>query len=158
VPAGGPLGVRALPIADLVSSDSPYPPSPVPSDDDLGDDELPFTAFGQFGPGKLDLRVFDQDVYWVDVYGQGHLLTQMSADYRRNVIEFCLQHAASYHAAYVVRELVGSVVEAFEGRPSAAVLSSQLGVPTAADLDADTWIKTTPLLRRLRALTPETEG
>jgi hypothetical protein len=52
-------------MADAPSS-SPFPSSPVPSDARLWPTGLPFTAFGQFGDDRLDLRVFDQDVYWVD--------------------------------------------------------------------------------------------
>jgi hypothetical protein len=36
--------------------------------------ELPFEAFGQFGPGRLDLRVLDQDTRWVDIYAVPHVV------------------------------------------------------------------------------------
>jgi hypothetical protein len=39
---------------------------PAATDVVLWPDELPFTAFGQFGANFLDLRVFDQDIWWVD--------------------------------------------------------------------------------------------
>lgn len=69
-------------------------PSPVPSDARLWPFELPFTAFGHLGEGMLDLRVFDQDVYWVDRVGTPHLVSEMSRDYIENVVTF-LVHCAS---------------------------------------------------------------
>src|SRR4051812_37261241 len=74
-------------MSDQAHSDR-FLPSPVPSDRRLWPHELPFTAFGQLGVDRLDLRVFDQDTYWVDRTGDPHLLAEMSADYIENVICF----------------------------------------------------------------------
>jgi len=52
-------------------------PSPVPDDTNLWEGEKPFTAFGQWGSGRMDKRVFSQDVWWVDV-----LLTQLETKLR----------------------------------------------------------------------------
>jgi hypothetical protein len=68
-------------------------PSPVPGDDDLWAVEKPFTCFGQWGRGWMDLRVFDQDVWWVDVEGRPHRLSEMTVEYRRNVLRFLLDSA-----------------------------------------------------------------
>jgi hypothetical protein len=50
----------------------------------------PFTDFGQFGRGRIDLRVFLQSDYWVDEDGTGHALTAMSDE----SFGFLLQTAA----------------------------------------------------------------
>jgi hypothetical protein len=46
--------------------DTPIPPSPVPGDRFLIKGQHPFTAFGQFGFGSMDFRVFEQDIYWLN--------------------------------------------------------------------------------------------
>ena len=73
-----------------------YAPSPVPSDARLWPLELPFTAFGHLGEDMLDLRVFDQEVYWVDRIGTPHLVLQMSRDYIENVITFLVDLREQY--------------------------------------------------------------
>ena len=78
----------------LRAAQSGHPlPSPVPGDDDLWDIEKPFTYFGQWDRGWMDLRVFDQDVWWVDVEGRPHRLSEMTVEYRRNVLRFLLDSA-----------------------------------------------------------------
>ena len=52
---------------------------------------------------KLDLRVFDQDIWWVDRLGIPHSLEQMSEEYRRNVIAFLLEYAEGYHLSMCLR-------------------------------------------------------
>lgn len=39
-----------------------WEPSPVPADRDLLEGDLPFTAWDQYPPGVLDIRVFDRGV------------------------------------------------------------------------------------------------
>jgi hypothetical protein len=130
-----------------------YLPSPVPADEHLLDGDLPFTAFGQFGPGRLDLRVFDQDAYWVDMWGEPHLLDDMTDEYRRNVIAHCETNAVSFHAGYAIKEAIEAVDATLNGTANAALLQLDLGTPIVADLDPTTWLNATPLIRRLRTLT-----
>lgn len=40
----------------------------------------------------MDLRVLDQGVWWVDVTGQPHRLTEMSTEYLDAVIAFVTEH------------------------------------------------------------------
>lgn len=75
-----------------------YPPSPVSSDARLCPGELPFTAFGQFGVDSLDLRVLDQDTYWIDRHGRAQLLREMSAEFLENVIAFLSELRDQYFA------------------------------------------------------------
>lgn len=75
-----------------------YPPSPVSSDARLCPGELPFTAFGQFGVDSLDLRVLDQDTYWIDRHGRAQLLSEMSAEFLENVIAFLSELRDQYFA------------------------------------------------------------
>jgi hypothetical protein len=129
-----------------------YLPSPVPSDRDLWPGELPFTAFGQFGPGQLDLRVFDQDTWWVDRTGAAHLLDEMSDDYLRNVIGFLYERVAEYHAATCCRIACQAAGDVLLGRVNGDLLTLQLGGSTVVDVEPRTWLESTPLLRRLLAL------
>jgi len=127
-----------------------FPPSPVPQDADLWPGELPFTAFGQFGPDYLDLRVFDQDVYWVDRNGDPHLIDEMGEEYVGNVCGMLLERAAELHAAAMLRECAQSVGDALHGRVSGGVLADALGIGSLQGSDARTWLHSTPLMRRLQ--------
>lgn len=87
-----------------------YPPSPVKSDQWLWEGELPFTAFGQNGYGRLDLRVFDQGTWWVDIYGQEHLLTEMSDEYLNNVRNHLLTNGPQFHLAAIRRHMIERIL------------------------------------------------
>lgn len=132
-----------------------YPHSPVPSDADLWPGELPFTAFGQWGEGHLDLRVFDQDVYWVDRFGAPHLLEEMDEAYRRNVIGHLTAHVEGFYAGTLRRATFQMLGDALLGRVSGEVVAGALGAPTLTELTPVEWLESTPLMRRLRRLTPE---
>jgi hypothetical protein len=125
----------------------------VPSDADLRDGEQPFTKFGQFGPDMLDMRVFDQDVWWVDRLGRPHRLEAMSQQYRRNVIAFLLKSVEQRWLDEVSREALTAITDAILGKVSFPVLARQAGLDLTVDLDPETWLESTPLVRRLRQLT-----
>lgn len=129
-----------------------FVPSPVPADSDLWPGELPFTAFGQFGPDALDLRVFDQDMFWVDRTGTPHLLTEMGEEYLTNVLGMLRSRAAEFHGTTVMRESVQRIGDTLLGRVNAGQLVAELGVGSVAATDADTWLESTPLVRRLGRL------
>ena len=77
--------------------------------------DRPFTDFGQFGPGKLDLRVFLQGECWVDKDGTGHLISSMSDEYRLNVTRMLLIHAAPLHMK-ILNLISGMIHEAIANR------------------------------------------
>lgn len=111
---------------------------------------LAFEVYGQHGPGALDLRVFDQDQVWVDILGVPHALHEMDDTYRANVIGHLYEHADLYLRGVVRDEFTETAVAALTGeRP-----------PDRADRPADAvgWVEATPLMRRLRAMTPRWEG
>lgn len=129
-----------------------FPESPVPGDRDLWPGELPFTAFGQFGPDRLDLRVFDQDVYWVDRAGDPHVIASMGHDYAGNVARMLLDRADEFHLAYRLRESVQVLGDSLLGRVNGTVLAAATGVGSVAAVDAVSWLRSTPLMRRLLAV------
>jgi hypothetical protein len=126
-----------------------FPRSPVPGDEDLWPGELPFTAFGQFGPDALDLRVFDQDVYWVDRNGDPHHIDEMGEEYVANVVVMLVDRAGEFHNTMVVRETFQMAGDALQGKVSGSVIAAGLGIGSVADTDAATWLHSTPLMRRL---------
>ena len=93
------VGVTMAGMTDENDAEA-YPRSPVPSDRRLWPGELPFTAFGQFGENMLDLRVFGQEVGWVDRRGRPHLIAQISDEYIANVISVG-EHPDQHHALFV---------------------------------------------------------
>ena len=128
-----------------------YPPSPVPSDQRLWPGELPFTAFGHLGKGMLDLRVLDQTCWWVNSEGIPHPISEMSENYVDNVIAFLIEHREMYFADTQRRWFIQTLGDQMlYGDPGAEVLAVAAGGPTWSDLDAETWLESTPLMRALR--------
>ena len=128
-----------------------YPPSPVPDDDNLWPGELPFTHWGQHPPGTLDLRVFWQTVWWVDIHQQPHRISsEMSDLYVANVIGFLHRHRDYYYLATVHRAVVTLIGDALLGRPPNLDRFVQQTGATRPDLTAADWLEATPLMRALR--------
>jgi len=70
--------------------------NPVEADKYLKPNEPRFIDFGHGGKGNLDLRVFLQDVYWVDTKGEPFLLEDMTEEYLTNVLNILFANA-EYH-------------------------------------------------------------
>ena len=105
----------------------------------------------QFGVDQLDLRVFDQDKWWVDHLGRPHRLEEMSAGYRRAVCHYLRRLAPSLHAAMALREVL-EACDAADGSISWVDIASELGLPTIGSHDPWQWLESTPLFRRLTRL------
>jgi hypothetical protein len=114
----------------------------------------PFTDFGQYGPGSLDLRVFLQSEYWVDIEGTGHLLTSMSDDYRSNVIRMLLIDAEVLQIK-ILYLIIGMIHEAIVNRDADGMESLlQNEIPLLHIEASYDFIENTPLMKRLRELLP----
>ncbi|KQQ94573.1 hypothetical protein ASF62_10920 [Leifsonia sp. Leaf325] len=62
-----------------------------------------FEHFGSFPPGWLDLRVFDQTVWWVDVFRRPHRISSREHfhdDHLINVIAYLRTGAQRFHDEY----------------------------------------------------------
>lgn len=127
-----------------------YPPSPVPGDSELWPGELPFTAFGQFGHGRLDLRVFDQARYWVDRYGNPHEISEMSLEYVENVIIMLSGRSAEFYSVSMLRSALQMLGDISLGRPNGDLLACEVGGGELGELAPDVWLEATPLMRALR--------
>lgn len=123
----------------------------MPADTDLLVGEMPFTAWGQYATGILDLRVFDQGVWWVDFHRQPHRLTTMPLEYLLNVISFLESHAAQFHLATQHRLLVESVTAIWAGRTPTEWCALAAGATPLSLVTASVWLESTPLMRALRA-------
>ncbi len=130
----------------------PWEPSPVPSDRDLLDGELPFTAWGQWEHGSLDLRVFEQDIYWVDIAQVPHRITEMSSEYRRNVIAFLRLNVDYFYTVTLIWTAVTILSDSLLGRVNSEVTARAFGAPAAGDITVLDWLEATPLMRRLKSL------
>lgn len=112
---------------------------------------MPFTVWGQWPVGALDLRVFEQDVYWVDINQRPHRIDQMPALYRRNVIRFLSANQDYFFAMSARLHLLRLVEGLLTGVVDGDTLAHALGNPAQDDLPPDEWLESTPLMRRLRA-------
>ena len=137
-------------MTEAEQSRQEYEPSPVPADRDLWPGELPFTAWGQYEHGSLDLRVFDQGVWWVDISQRPHRINEMSADYIRNVIRFLVADAKYFYDATMRRELASMAGDLMLGRVSADLVARAAGGPSLTDFAPEEWLETTTLMRALR--------
>lgn len=131
-----------------------YPESPVPSDAHLEEDELPFTAFGQFGPNSMDLRVFDQGIYWVNAQGVPFLLEEMSRDYLLNVMNH-LFNSVDFMYVSVMKKYAVELMIAAQKSTTGKLPPNHPAVAAAMSIQAKSpgeWLNSTPLVRRLSEL------
>lgn len=129
----------------------PFEPSPVPSDRDLLPGELPFTAWGQHPNGTLDLRVFDQGVWWVDARQRPHRINEMSSEYLRNVLADLEIGAERLHFAIVGKLVLEDMTDLASGRLPGNAVAEAFGATATADVSPAVWVASTPLVRALRA-------
>ncbi|TQL47399.1 hypothetical protein FB562_0457 [Homoserinimonas aerilata] len=95
----------------------------------LADSVLPdFTSWEATPPGLLDLRVFDQDLWWVDVVRRPHRVADMSGEYLANVIDSLRRGKVDFCQAYHCQ---------YRG--------------VAVPVDAHKWLESTALMRGLLA-------
>ena len=137
---------------DIFSRENGYPLSPVPEDDRLVPGELPFTAFGQHGVNKLDKRVFEQDIYWVDYLGHEHLLVEMENSYLRNVRSYLKESVDIFYAGAIERFLAIKISDSLLGRINMDEVVDHFGIPNVTELSPSAWLESTPLFRKLEFL------
>jgi hypothetical protein len=94
-------------------------------------------------------HLFNQDQVWVDISGVPHALHMMTTIYRANVIAHLLREARHFWQEQHDDQLVEELVAFSLGEPP----------PEALTLPADPveWVTSTPLMRRLQAMTPNWE-
>lgn len=134
------------------------PASPVLADEFLADYETPFTDFGQYGEGHLDLRVFEQDVWWVDTHGTPHLLEEMDDGYLSNVEEFLLLNADNFHTGaslrYAIEQL--SMVLPMGVKEGFGDYVKHRANPV--DFKPEEWIRMTPLFIQIQTILSDHEA
>ena len=129
-------------------------PDPCMNSDDpmrLWPGERPFTDWGQFGYGSLDLRVLDQTTYWVDVSGAPHHLCDMSPDYRVNVLAFLRDGADYYHLMTIRRLLIELYADLDAGCTDPPALRR---LPALLEAEPIAWLEATPLVHALQNALP----
>lgn len=108
----------------------------------LPEDDRPFTDFGQFGPGSVDLRVFDQDEWWVDRWGNPHRISDLTAEERREVTSICLRQAESWWPQAAFNQLCVLTYEQVGGL-------FDRGDALIAELQPQDWVRRSVLFRAL---------
>lgn len=131
--------------------DDIFPVSPVPSDANLHPDELPFTAFGQFGEDRLDLRVFEQDIYWVNIHGEPFLLTEMSQDYLTNVLKHIYNHMDTYFVNFLKKTMIEVAMYSMNDLQEGSIISHKINAEITKKTPAE-WLTSTPLVKKLDSL------
>lgn len=132
--------------------DGKYPHSPVPDDDTLLPGELPFTAFGQHGINRLDKRVFEQDVFWVNYLGEEHLIIEMDKSYVENVVKYLLEGVDIFYQGAVERYIANKLTDSLLERVNRDDIVEQFNIPSVAMLEPIEWLESTPLYRKLKLM------
>ena len=101
--------------------------------------------------GSLDLRVFDQSIWWVDVRQRPHRISEMSSEYLRNVLADLEAAAERLHLAIVRKEVLEDMTDLLSGRIPGHAVAEALGTTATADVSPAVWLASTPLVRALRA-------
>lgn len=90
--------------------------------------EFEFTDFHAHSPETLDIRVFDQSKWWVDRKATPHLLSEMSDEYRANILEWLVTHREMYFKAVARRRWIEILFRV----PITPVAGSQTSLPPCA--------------------------
>lgn len=135
-----------------------WPPALIPTDDDVESGQRPFTDFGQYGYGHLDKRVLGQDVYWINIAGVPFFLVDMSPQYRRNVIGFLRTCAEQWWIEELCWDYLDALYQATMREPDDTIRAPLDHAALLEELGPQGWIEATPLMQRLRKLTPEADG
>jgi hypothetical protein len=115
-------------------------------------------AFGQLGPGRIDLRVFDEqpgpveEMVWLDRHGVAHKLLDLDAGYVAAIMAFLLDSVDYLYFQLLRRSFVDMLSQATEGRFSADVIASALGAAPLTAFTPEAWLRSTALWRRLAEL------
>jgi hypothetical protein len=128
-----------------------HPPSPAPDDDNLWARRAAVHALGPTPHQKpLDLRVFHQTTWWIDISQRPHRISsEMSDLYITNVIGFLHRNRDYYYLATLRRAVVTLIGDALLGR---SVGDDQFSLDTAmAELAPADWLEQTPLMQALHA-------
>lgn len=105
--------------------------------------ETPFAYVEPGLYGYLDLDVFGDhnDTRWCDITGTLHLVTDMTPDYRHNVLAILERNAAYFHLMVIRRRLLELSSDLAHCRVDPADLQR---LHSLLELDPVTWITTTP--------------
>jgi hypothetical protein len=125
-------------------------PLVIPSDETLPPGARPFTDFGQFGYDSIDLRVLDQDVYWVDIAGTPHFLVDLTPQYRRNIISHLLDGAGAWWLQRLVCALAETDLLVRTDAPASEIAAITAAAKQLESLGPEAWMEQTVLMRRLR--------
>ena len=133
------------------------PSSPVEGDKYLWPDEKPFTDFAAVNEGKIDLRVFEQDVWWVDVKRTPHLLTEMSQDYLFNVLRHVVENAEGFYMGCMLKHAIELTMTVFT--PSDEAVCEYLdNKPSLHGMTPIEWVTSTPLVTKIYELLDNEKG
>lgn len=119
---------------------------------------LPFTCFGQFGYGRIDLRVLGQDIYWVDITGAPHLLVDMSPAYRANVMRLIHAQAVQWWGEEVTGRALDAAIQVLKDPDDPATTAALDRLAALLDLEPQEWIDASPLMRCLQQLQTRPAG
>ena len=126
-------------------------PKPSRHDPDaIPDEPGPFTDFGQFGPGRIDKRVLDQDTYWVDIAGRPHRLNDMPHDYLDNVRRFLLTVAEEWWLVELLADAAEAAGRATFDPDDPDAVRALTKARKMSDAGPTAWMAATPLMRRTR--------
>ena len=105
------------------------------------------------GTDRLDMRVFDQDTYWVDRFGAAHRLDDMDIYYLVNVV----MHLREHCMYLFVGTLFHRALEIDGGLELGRTPVDAVRLPTGPEPlpNAKAWLDSTPLMRRLLKLLSE---
>ena len=109
----------------------------------------PFSQYGQFGHGSLDLRVFDQGEVWVDRFGEAHQIETMTPEYVANVRWMLLSRSEEFHLACSLIEVLSEAGKVLQGDVSWLSLREELDMLAVCEMDPAVWLYSTPLWRAL---------
>ncbi len=120
--------------------------------DDQAPTNLPFTVFGQYGEDGFDIRVLEQDEWWVNINGEPMLLADMPQEYLRNIKTMLYKKAIVLHASYIQKTMDEIIKDYTQGKINGDILNYEMTGTTVADMPHEEWLASMPLLKRINQI------
>lgn len=122
------------------------------SREDEFNEKHPFTNFGQFGKGSFDLRVFDQDEWWITREGEGRKLDELSNTSLLEIMNFFFNHAEWFYDIYVTNKMIDFVAAHLEGMDEEQIETNLRRVDELGNTKPHEWLSQTLLIRKINQL------
>lgn len=126
--------------------------------------DYPFTDFSKAKAGKIDLRVFYQTEWWLDINAVPHRLDEMTEEYLQNVLTHLFTNMDGFYFGVAQRDISALIVLALQlpatdeaGIERERILREDIAKGVTAQTPGQ-WLSSVPLVKRINEILDSKEN